>query len=213
MTIRGNFAPNSAPLSPKKVVNTSPERLKRLPSKQPVVGSNPTGGVSISAAVKSSKRPGNGSTRRAWRWSSRQRKGHRLPAMQPHCWKRKLICGVSALAAAPEDCKSITPPHCCAGRSARRRFQPNGLRRLTSQQSSADHGRAERSRRRLPCQTSCRWFRPSPTPAGGLPSNYSAPSACAHKSGSICSFASSTKHMEKSWCSTPAGTATPTGPT
>ena len=46
MTIRGNFAPNSAPLSPKKVVNTSPERLKRLPSKQPVVGSNPTGGVS-----------------------------------------------------------------------------------------------------------------------------------------------------------------------
>ena len=78
---------------------------------------------------------------------------------------------------------------------------------------SADNGRAERSRRRLPCQTSWRWFRPSPTPAGGLPSNYSAPSACAQKSGSICSFASSTKHREKSWCSTPAGTATPTGPT
>ena len=78
--------------------------IEDLPSKQPVVGSNPTGGVKENQAVKSSKRPGNGSTSREWRWSSRQRKGHRLPAMQPNCWKRKLICGVSALAAAPEDC-------------------------------------------------------------------------------------------------------------
>jgi hypothetical protein len=109
--------------------------------------------------------------------------------MPPNCWKRRLIYGVSALAAAPEDCKSSTPPLCCVGRSVRSCFQPNGLRRRTSPRSSADRGRAARSRRRSQCQTSWRWCRASQTRAGALPFNCSAPLACAPKSCSTYSFA------------------------
>jgi hypothetical protein len=107
----------------------------------------------------------------------------------PQLLEAQADLGVSALAVAPEDCKSSTPLLCCVGRPVRSCFQPNGLRRMTSQHSSAGHGRAERSQRQSPRQPSWRWCRPSRTRAGGLPFNGPAPLVCDLKSCSICSFA------------------------